>query len=99
MLVEALSCVVLVLFGFLAISFVVWRGCSSIVFQTKHQGGTYLIAYSYSKEVRGGLTVSGAGNYLTDKVITDLDSLKFLTDEIANDRGIENVVVLNIMPL
>ena len=65
----------------------------------KSQGGRYLIAYSYSKEVRGGQTVSGDGNYLTDKVITDLDSWRVLTDEIAKERGIANVVVLNIMPL
>ena len=65
----------------------------------KSQGGRYLIAYSYSKEVRGGQTVSGDGNYVTDKEVTDLASLKILTDEIAKDRGIANVVVLNIMAL
>jgi len=104
MIVLVLAGVVIAMLGFLAIGLVLThgagKGCTRFSEPfSKTQGGKYLIAYSYSKDVRGGQTVYGDGNYVTDKEVTDLASLWVLTDEIAKDRGIANVVVLNIMAL
>lgn len=104
MLVLSLTGVALAFVGFLCIGLVVWKGCSSSRFSealSKQQGGKYLIAYSYSKELSGGQTVHGDGNYLTDNEVTDFVSLEELVREIAMviDVKVEKVVILNIIVL
>jgi hypothetical protein len=61
--------------------------------------GKYLIAYSYSKKVRGGNSVSGFGNYITEVDITDAESLNKVTDEInkAFYDGKAVVVIMNVL--
>ena len=65
----------------------------------KSQGGKYFITYSYSKKVRGGNSVSGFGNYITEVDITDAESLNKVTDEInkAFYDGKAVVVIMNVL--
>ena len=59
----------------------------------------YLIAYSFTKEVRGGVSIRGYSNYFSNIDITDKNSLIKLRNDIEKEYNVDKVTILNIIKL
>lgn len=88
----------------LCIMLVVLNGCRRLNNQPKPKrqvAWKYLVAYSFTNNVRDGVQRCGNGNFFTNIDITDFDDLVKLRSEIEKTSPmlVENVVILNIMVL